>query len=885
MQPFKQALTILGLLLALSSYSQRITIEGRVYDEQFKPINGNLLIKKAVSPQIIAEYYLFKNGVISYRTKNIYTENIIIEITSSGYQTHTEIIDAKNNTSNITLDAQLFKSKITELNEVVVRAKKRPFEIKKDTIVFNVESYKDGTERKVEDLLKKLPGIEINSKTGTIKFNGKSIETVMLDGDNLFGYNYTVGTKNINLDIVQSVEAIENYSENKLLKGIENSEKVALNLKLKSGKLDFSGSLDLNFGHSEDTIAVSKLSINLLGINKLFKSFGAVSYNNVGINNSPFAYSSNMDNLELFREINYKVSKIIPEPLSLLSFDEKRTNINNQFFSNYNSVFNFGKLLKAKVNLYYLDDAVNNFEKTVNYYTINATQFQTFDNKQISNKPKQYRGDLKLDYYLSKTTLLEYKLSLRDESINTNSLINSNIRDNIGLLQESDNLFLIQNLLFTKKINEKNALQVNFMSSLNSIKQHLELSPSIYNENLDEQNISLKKQYVKLKTTFLGSSSIHKYKLSVGSNIIGEPLETNFISLNNNNNTLTNGLNHIKYETKELYTFAENLIKINAFSLKPSFTIPYLNQILKDRIGNDSETANNTIFEPSFSLSYHVNRNSNIQTSFSLNKNTNTINRLFSNDILQSHRNIIKNEIDLRLQNNQVYDLTYSNYDLFNQLQMNVGLSYLKQKGNFFANSQINDNIIITNYFFLTEDLETFDFNLNFTKYIPFLKLNVKTNSYYSINNYKNIVNNSSLRKNTAHSFTSELFLKTSFKNDWNFENETVLKRNKTVSENQFENIYFQNKLKVIYNPSDYFSIEMILDNFIPDLNERASSSSLIDAKISYIPKKNWEINFIINNLTNVKDFKIFQNNDTSTNSYSIGLMPRYFMIGFNWNF
>ncbi|SFZ90387.1 hypothetical protein SAMN05428642_101907 [Flaviramulus basaltis] len=882
---FKHAFFILlGLFLTSYIYSQNIIIKGKIYDEQLNPINGTLLVKKAISPKIIAEYYLIRNGEFSYRLKSIYNEDIIIEITSIGYQTHTEVVDVKNSTSIVTIDAQMFKSKITELNEVVVKAKKRPFEIKNDTVVFNVEAYKDGTERKVEDLLKKLPGIEINSKTGIIKYNGKSIETVMLEGDNLFGYNYTLGTKNINIDIIQSIEAIENYSENKLLKGIENSEKVALNLKLKSGKLDFSGSLDINGGFSSDSKLRSNSSVNLLGINKSFKSFGIISYNNVGINTSPFDYSNVMDNLEVIKEMNYRARKIIPETLLASSFDEKRTNINDQFFSNYNSIFKLGRLLKAKINLYYLDDSLNNFENSTNNYSINNIQFQTFDNKKISNKLKQYRGDLKLDYFTSKTSLLEYKLSLRDEPMNINSIIDSNIRDNINSLQESDNLFITQNLLFTKKISDKNALQINFISSLNSISQELEISPSIYNANLDQQNISLKKQFFKFNTTFLGSGNINKYKFSLGCNFTEEPLETNFIS-SSNNNIITNGLNYIEHQTKEVYAFAENLMKFNKFSLRPNFTLRYLSQNLIDRNTGNSEFAKDFIFEPSLRLLYGINRNSNIQTSFSLNKNTSNINRFFSNDILLSNRNIQKNEIDLRLQNNQFYDLSYSNNDLFNQLQLRIGISYLKQKGNFFANSQINDNLIVTNYFFLPEGTETLDFNLNFTKYIPFLKLNVKTNSFYSINNYKNIVNNSSLRNNKASSLTSELFLKTSLKSDLNFENETVLRTVKTVSEVQFENSYFQNKLKIIYKPTKSLLATFSFDHFIPDLSKQASNFTLLDTKFSYIPKKNWEINLIGNNLTNIKEFTIFQNNDTSTNSNSLGLLPRYFMLGFNWNF
>lgn len=294
---------------------------------------------------------------------------------------------------------------------------------------------------------------------------------------------------------------------------------------------------------------------------------------------------------------------------------------------------------------------------------------------------------------------------------------------------------------------------------------------------------------------------------------------------------------------------------------------------------------NNIIFEPSLRLSYQINRNSNIQTNYSLNKKTNNISWLFNNDILINNRSILKSESNLRLQKNENFNLSYSNTNLFSQLQLRIGIHYNKQKGNYFANSLINENIVITNYFFLNENTETFDFNIYFAKYIPFLKLNIKTNSFYSINNYKNIINNSNLRSNKSYLLTNEIFLKTAFKSNFNFENETIFKSNKTISEYKFSNYYLQNKFRLIYQPSNKFISSLTLDHFIPDLNEQASNITLIDSRISYIIKKNWEINLTANNLTNVKTFTTIQNNDTSTNSYSVGLLQRYFILGLSWTF
>src|SRR5699024_3560035 len=107
---------------------------------------------------------------------------------------------------------------------------------------------------------------------------------VTLDGDNLFGYNYTLGTKNINVDMVEEIEAIENYSENPLLRGIEKGDKVSLNLKLKENKISFSGNVDLGAGISERGNGVFDVNANLLGITKSYKSFATTSYNDVGVN-------------------------------------------------------------------------------------------------------------------------------------------------------------------------------------------------------------------------------------------------------------------------------------------------------------------------------------------------------------------------------------------------------------------------------------------------------------------------------------------------------------------------------------------------------------------------------------------------------------------------
>jgi hypothetical protein len=82
----------------------------------------------------------------------------------------------------------------TDLDQILVKASRKPYKEQGDTIIFDVAAYSDGSERKIEDLIKKLPGITVNDRTGEIRYKGIPVETVNLDGDNLFDQDYTIGT-------------------------------------------------------------------------------------------------------------------------------------------------------------------------------------------------------------------------------------------------------------------------------------------------------------------------------------------------------------------------------------------------------------------------------------------------------------------------------------------------------------------------------------------------------------------------------------------------------------------------------------------------------------------------------------------------------------------
>lgn len=880
---------ILFCFFTAISYSQ--IIKGIVHDENGNPLNAKLLVKNTSNPKIVSEFMLVVNGKYSYTISKKYDNDIIIQVTSIGYSSAESIINPTSAETTIELNFILFKEKIQNLDEVYIEGRKRPFDIKEDTIVYNVDSYKDGTEKKLEDLLKKLPGIDVNAETGLIKYRGREIETVMIEGDNLFDYNYTIGTKNINIDLVKEIEAIENYSENILLKGIEQSNKVALNLKLKDNKVDISGNIDFGTGFfNKKTKKPVNASTNLLGINKLYKSFNVLTYNNIGLNLSPFNNFSEHITFEQIREQDYFAQKIIPELDLMRVTNDNLSNNNDQLFGNFNSIFNISKKLKAKVNLFYINDQINSNQFSESNYTINNQAFTTFDNDFIHKTPTQYRGDLELKLITSKSSLLEYDISLRDEDIKTDRSIFSNQENDFMSVLKSTSSFLKQQLQYTNRITSKKAIQISLFQSTNSLNQNYKITPSVFElpeVNSDFQKNNSKKEYTDFKVSLLAARNNDNYSFILGGSNNNELFVSTLSSENDADTFLIEvGANDLEYKKNEVYTLGSYNWKLGKFKFTPNYSFRFLHQNLTFNENNSSIDTNVFIFEPSLNLSYRINRISSFNVVAGFNKNTNSLQYLFSNNVLINNRLIIKNMPDLTLQKNQTYGISYEKNDLYNQLEMSFGANYLKQKGNFFTNSQIDSNSITLENFFLPENTESFDFNFNFSKLIPVLKTTIKLNSFYSVYNFKNIINNSDLRNNTSNYIRNEIFLKTAFNYKVNFENTTIYNYQETKSVNLFKNASFENKFKIIFKPSKQIFGALTIDYFIPNLAIKSNDYTFIGSKIWYKPKdKSWEMSLSGTNLANIKYFEQFNTSDVSKSSYRINLLNRFVILNFSYNF
>lgn len=872
------------LLLSFGLRAQ--TINGRILDVTNQPVSSaSILLKDKSDLTVIKEFTFARKGVFSIMLKKKYT-SLVVEVQVDGYNVPYQIIENPEIQNKYQLEFRIEPQQKVNLKEVVILAKKRPFEIVEDTIKYNVAAYRDGSERKIEEIIKKLPGIMVDPNSGKIKYKGKEIETVTLEGDNLFGYNYTTGTKNINVDMVDQVQAVDHYSENPLLKGIEQNDKVALNLTLKKGKIDFSGDGGYGNGSFDQGSTTHDANATLLGITKKFKSFGTVNYNNVGKNNSPFDYSGFNLNPEELREKDIYANTVIPETIYSSVLGDKRANVNNQWFGNFNSIFKIGKEWSIKTNGYYIKDKITQNQFLLNQFQINSQDFVTSDVTSSIKSPEQYRGDLELKYTISRTALIEYTARIKEEDIvtpttilrNTDALFKSNLRSR-------DQLFK-QRVLWTNKLSETQVMQASLQQNSSYKPQVLDITPSLFNanSNIDTQESGFKKNYIEGIFRFLGKVQKNKYDFMVGAIFDENPFQSNLSSADN---TVNN--NDFVYTQKSLLQKGSYHFNIEKWRFSPSYTLRYLVQQRTNMSADELDYKRDLILEPSLAVSYRMSSIASFNATLGYKQTTNPESFLFENPILINNRISYSNTPSLALQKRQFYTINYSISDLFNQFELNAGFDYQKVKGNFFSNATITENTTIVNNFFLPEWKNDLSANLKVSKYVPFLESTLSLTSNFGYSNYKNIVNNSDLRNNKTYFFRNELFCKTAFDRVVNFESITIFNNSISKSQGQqqqFTNVSFQQTFRTLVSPFKSWKWIVASDYFLPNIDNKKTDFLFLDSSFNYQQKQNkWRLGFEIKNLFNEKNFEQIQTNDFSTTIFRSNLLSRYFLVSFNLNF
>jgi hypothetical protein len=147
-----------------------------------------------------------------------------------------------------------------------------------DTLVFAADRYKQANAIRLEQLLSNVPGFQVDAN-GRISFNGKPIQKLMLDGDDLTAENYQLISRNLRSLLIDSIQVLEKYNENRLLKGMNEDKSIAINLVLKP---NYYGRATVNLISAYAPKKNGELQSELVHLRKQVKQFVLFNSNNIG---------------------------------------------------------------------------------------------------------------------------------------------------------------------------------------------------------------------------------------------------------------------------------------------------------------------------------------------------------------------------------------------------------------------------------------------------------------------------------------------------------------------------------------------------------------------------------------------------------------------------
>ncbi len=228
--PKLSAFLFLIFFLSINAYAQTVSVSGIVEDTLNKKGIQNAVVALLSTKDSVLYKFARTDVNGKYNIKNLNPGEYLVMTTHPYFADVIFNLGFKDAETAMPKIALTSKSKLLE--EVIVKTGS-PIKLKGDTTVYTADSFKVRAGANVEELLRKLPGIQVD-KDGKITAMGEQVKKVLVDGEEFFGDDPGIATKNLRADIVKEVEVFDKKSDQAAFTGIDDGVKdKTINLKLK----------------------------------------------------------------------------------------------------------------------------------------------------------------------------------------------------------------------------------------------------------------------------------------------------------------------------------------------------------------------------------------------------------------------------------------------------------------------------------------------------------------------------------------------------------------------------------------------------------------------------------------------------------------------------
>jgi len=680
------------LIMCFSVKAQSIKFEGLITDS--KAVGLEMANVMAVNQATKAmDSYSITNDKGKFQLKLNANTAYTIKVSYIGFKPLELTINTttENVTKILTLEAG------EELNEVEI-VREMPVSIKGDTIVYNADSFKSGTERKLEDILKKLPGVEVNAD-GEVEVEGKKVTKLMVEGKDFFDGDTKLGVKNIPADAIDKVQVLRNYNEIGALKGLENNEEsVAMNIKLKEGKKNFwfgDMTAGIGVGHKEDRHIINP---KLFYYNPEFSINILANFNNIG--ELPLTVQDYFKFTGGFRNIMGKGGSSFNVSSNDLGISLLRNNRAKEIKTDFGAT-NFSY---SPTKAWTLSGFVILSSSTTELETKSKTTYLESGDRSNTDQSalqKNSLGLFKLSSSYKPTTKFQWdydviaKLSKQDEDNNLfRQIISSNpSEENIFTAKKQTPTSVKQNASMYYTQSDKNVFAFEM--------QHLyQDEDPFYNAN-QRQNpfpqLGLQgnqQRYDLSQTRFVQTNKIdakldYYYMVTPKSNInvtLGNTYShQNFDShiFQMLDNGEKNDLNEASQNNNVTYNFNDAFVGLHYKILTGKFTFTpgvsiHTYSMNNRQLGTDAKQRFSRVL-PDFYALYQIKKSETLTYTFTYTNDFTDINQLIDGYIFSGYSSLFRGNRYLENATSQMHSLRYFKFNMFNAENISANLSYSRK--------------------------------------------------------------------------------------------------------------------------------------------------------------------------------------------------------------
>ncbi|MHA8050560.1 hypothetical protein V7S79_05555 [Aquirufa sp. ROCK-SH2] len=699
------------------------------------------------------------------------------------------------------------------LQEVIVKqANKGIYELP-DTVIYKVKNLKLPDDRKIEDLLKRLPGLEVDENSGMIKYRNKNISTVLIDGENLVDRNYTLATKNLNIDDIDEVQALDHFSENSIISSLGSSNEVALNLTF-AKKFTITNNSTLDAGLVENQVNALGIVSNTIINTKKVKTLLNVGLNNLGDNNSKIDYSSFQSADKMYEHLPEKLFSVGGP---FLNSQKQKANRNQQWVGDLSALLKLHKNIKIRFNSMSLMDEYDVFQRSTNRIYLPELSFETSDKNAFQTQVKKWDKSVYSKFQPNQHWIMEGTYAFNTSRVKyANS---QTINEVLGFQSQQDATWTDRFIesLNTLKIGKKSALQYNI--SHTQVNNHYSLAiidrVSENTTRLQEfdHTISITQNYLKFIHVFIPKKIITETKIAIF------------------------GVNQMVYSPiKLLSDYSENNVDITQ-NLKGQWNdFKYSVEIGSGtyRLQNSSVGKSTEMISYQISLDYKL-AGQSINYTFQQQPSRNYRNYIIADTLFTDIRNLRKDSLFANIPIKETHSIHLSN-DIKNDFYYVLALNYSKTAADYYDAFQLSRRYSLSQKIWLNKPMEIFFGRLEMNYFLNALSINLKAVGDFNQISFPILLNQSTPRSMQSANMHWGLGVKTGFLKNISIQNFLDVYNNiNTNNSKTIANTTYRNQLGIFFRKHTYtFRFAVNSYKFAPNVD----FLHFMDASVEYRPQK-----------------------------------------------